>query len=126
MKKNFHITHVALGVLLFTPILASAQVNDAVDLIGLVIGWLGTIVPLLIGVIMVIIFWNMGQFILHAGDERERQKYKQFIIWSVIAMFLIISFWGVVYMIARSFFGDPGSPIYADPVYMNSRGEVVE
>jgi len=108
------------------PFFVSAQAEDVFDLLGLFAGWLGDIVPLLIGFIVLIIFWNMGQFILHAGDEREREKYKQFIVWSVVAMFLIISFWGIVYFIARSFLGDLGDPIYGNPGFINSSGDPVE
>ncbi len=118
----------AIGVCFvgFFPSIASAQVNDVFDLLGLFAGWLGDIVPVLIGIIMIIIFWNLGQFVLHADDESERDKYKQFMVWSVVAMFLVVSFWGIVYMIANSFFGDSPSAIYGDPVYIDSSGAVVD
>ncbi len=111
-----------LLALAFLPLTVFAQApRDAFDLVGRVVYWVGSIIPVLLGFIVIVIFWNLGQFILHAGDERERDKYKQFMIWGVVAVFLIVSFWGVVYAIASSFFGDFPA-LLENPVYVDKNG----
>jgi formate hydrogenlyase subunit 3/multisubunit Na+/H+ antiporter MnhD subunit len=86
--------------------------------------WISSIFPVLIGCIVVVIFWNLSQFVLHADDERERSKYKQFMIWSVVGMFLILSFWGIVYAITNSFFGSTENPLLENPRYMDKNGRI--
>jgi membrane protease YdiL (CAAX protease family) len=106
------------------PIVAFAQIppRDAFGVVALVAGWISRIIPALLGFILLIIFWNLGQFILHSGEERERDKYKQFMVWGVIGMFLILSFWGIVYAITRSFFQSTTNPVLGNPGYVDKNG----
>lgn len=114
-----------LITLFLVPMLAFAQPTDAFGVLGLIASWVAKSIPVLIGFVVLIIFWNLGQFILHAGDEREREKYKQFIIWSVVAMFLIISFWGILNAIVSSFFGSAVNPVLWNPGYVNKNGNPI-
>jgi uncharacterized membrane protein YidH (DUF202 family) len=104
------------------PNIACAQVpGNVFELMTLILSWFNRLIPFLIGVTLLIIFWNLTQFVLHAGEEREREKYKQFMIWGVVAVFLIISFWGIVYFIAGSFFGN-NNPMLINPGYADKNG----
>ena len=108
------------------PTVAFAQVDDVFDLLRLVADSLGGLIPVLLGIIMVVIFWNLAQFVLHAGDEREREKYKQFMIWGVVSVFLIISFWGIIYAITNSFFGNNQNPMLGNPEYIDKNGSIIQ
>jgi SNF family Na+-dependent transporter len=114
-----------LAVLLLIALPAFAQApTDVFELLSLIMRWISSIFPVLIGCIVVVIFWNLSQFVLHADDERERSKYKQFMIWSVVGMFLILSFWGIVYAITNSFFGSTENPLLENPRYMDKNGRI--
>jgi hypothetical protein len=108
------------------PLLSFAQVpQDIFGLVGLFLGWFSKIVPFLLAVIVLIVFWNLTQFILHTDDEAEREKYKQFMIWSVVSMFLILSFWGIIAFFVSSFFGSGLNPVLGNPTYIDKNGTTV-
>jgi len=111
---------------LLMPLLVSAAVpSDAFEVVGLIASWITRTIPLLLGFILLVIFWNLSQFVLHAGDEKEREKYKQFIVWSVVAMTLIVSFWGIMNAITVSFFGDMDNPMLWNPGYVDKNGNAI-
>ena len=51
---------------------------------------LNPIIPILLGLSLIYFFWGIGQFILHAGDQKAREEGKQKILWGVIALFVFI------------------------------------
>ncbi len=67
-------------------------------------GIANTIIPFLIGVAFVIIVWGIFKYILHAGDSEQVAKGRMYIVYGVIALFLMLSFWGFVTMIHTSLF----------------------
>ena len=116
-----------LGTLVFglLPLSVSAHnIQNIPHLFEHIFGWISASIPLLVAVVLAVIFWNLGQFILHAGEERERERYKQFMVWSVVAMFLLLSFWGVVYFLVGSFF-TLGSAGLNTPGYVDKNGTTV-
>jgi len=72
------------------------------SILGLVGGILKSLVPVLIGIALVVFIWNMIGFIANAGDEGKAKEYKQGMIWGIIALFVIVSIWGLVYFIISS------------------------
>ncbi len=67
-------------------------------------GIANTIIPFLIGIAFVIIVWGIFKYILHAGDSEQVAKGRMYIVYGVIALFLMLSFWGFVTMIHTSLF----------------------
>ena len=119
MRVHHRFLSILVATLLLLPEWASAQnVQNVFGLMQRIKSWSLSIVPLAIGIIMIVILWHIGQFVLHAGDERERDEHKKFIIWAVVAVFAILAFWGISYAILNSFFnsGDPrlGTPGFID------------
>ncbi len=55
-----------------------------------------TIIPILITVAVLFFVYNVTMFIFRADDKAQREKMKQYMIWSVIALFLIFSLWGII------------------------------
>ena len=54
---------------------------------------------LVISLTFIYFFWGVGQSILHSGDQKAREEGKQKMIWGVIALFLVITIYGVLYFI---------------------------
>ncbi|HEY4494425.1 MAG TPA: hypothetical protein VJB95_03310 [Candidatus Paceibacterota bacterium] len=67
-----------------------------------------SIVPLLFGVALVVFVWGVVNFfILGAGEEAKRTQGKQFMLWGIIALAVMVSVWGLV-AILRNTFGIEG------------------
>ncbi|OGZ07800.1 MAG: hypothetical protein A3D65_05730 [Candidatus Lloydbacteria bacterium RIFCSPHIGHO2_02_FULL_50_13] len=63
--------------------------DDLIDLIG-------SIIPVLIGIAVVIFFWGLVKFIAHADDEKAVTEGKQFMIWGMVGIFVIVALWSIV------------------------------
>jgi len=73
----------------------------------LIISVLWTI-NLLIGIVaalaLIYFFWGLAKFILHAGgDDEARVAGKQVMLWGIIALFVMVSIWGIVNFLGRAF-----------------------
>ena len=93
------------------PITAFAALDGVKGLLTAFGGLLKPIIPILLGLSLIYFFWGIGQFILHAGDQKTREEGKQRIIWGVIALFVFISIYGIILFIAKVFGITPGGSI---------------
>lgn len=63
------------------------------------------IMPLLVAVAVLIFIWNLIHFIANAGNERERETFKNYMVNAVFALFILLSIWGIVGVGTRTLFG---------------------
>lgn len=85
---------------MFSPMLALAQerlgnVTDLVESIGNIVQ---IAIPIVAALALLYFFWGLANFILAtgSGDEDKRDKAKSVMIWGIVALFLIVSVWGIV------------------------------
>ena len=67
------------------------------------------LIPVLIGIGLIVFFWGIIQFVLNADSEEKRTTGKQHMIWGIIGMFIMVSVWGIIYLL-QDFFGVVGTP----------------
>jgi hypothetical protein len=72
------------------------------------------LIPFVVAIALLLFFWGLATFILAAGEDEGRRKGRQRMIWGVIALFVIISVWGIVAII-RQVTGTAGAPELAVP-----------
>ncbi len=65
---------------------------------------LDILVLIIIGLALIFFLWGLAKFILNAGDEEERRKGKSLLIWGLIALFVMVSVWGIINFFQSSFF----------------------
>lgn len=105
-----------LSVLFFGPVIVNAQVsaNDpfcpqSIKNIGdifkkAVCMMSQIIVPLLFSVAVVAFIWGIiNYFIMGAADEKKRKEGRQFAMWGIIALFIMVSMWGLVRILQNTF-----------------------
>ena len=54
------------------------------------------LIPIVIALGLLFFIWGLVQFILASGDEEAKDAGKRRMVWGVIALFVIISVWGLV------------------------------
>lgn len=91
---------IAILALCVSPVLASAQLNMTYDLISRV----GDIVKLLTvvaaAIALLVFFWGLVKFIFKVGgDEKAVTEGRKMMIWGIIALFVMMSVWGIVSLI---------------------------
>lgn len=97
--------------MLAAPLVASAQTNTVTvsqGLIGLIRfanTALNDVIVLLITAAIVAFFWGMVQYILQTGrgNDEERKKGIQTMIWCIVAIFVMVSIWGLIHLLQSTF-----------------------
>ena len=110
MKKKIAIS----SVVMFMPFLVLAQTPNFGVLTGIVngIGGLVTILtPIVVALALLFFFWGLAKYILSAGDEESKAAGKNIMIWGIIALFVMISVWGLVQFLGATFGIDQGATI---------------
>lgn len=88
---------VILGALLFAPSLVFAQqLGNVTRLVNSVRNIIDLLIPLVAALALLYFFWGLAQFILSSGDEEKRGNGKHIMIWGIVALFVIVSVWGLV------------------------------
>ena len=88
--------------LLVTPLVASAAVFGGVrDLITSAQDLVRITTVLVVSLGLLTFFWGLVKFILKGGDAKEVENGRRLMIWGVVAMFVMISVWGLVTFIQR-------------------------
>jgi hypothetical protein len=85
------------------PTLAFAQDLGAfqtlVDSIGTIVQ---SLTPIVVALALLYFFWGLAKFILAAGNEVDRAKGRDIMIWGIVALFVMISVWGIVNLLDES------------------------
>jgi hypothetical protein len=102
--KNIIMKKALLPISYFLPMLAFAQVAGGnliglIDLIGTIIGLL---TPIVVGLALLYFFWGLAKYILASGDENAKAEGKNIMIWGIIALFVMVSVWGIVRLIGTT------------------------
>jgi hypothetical protein len=100
-----------LLALFLLPAIANAQ-TFASAISGFLV-YVNQIIPILIALILLAFFWSAANFIRTSGKGGEVEEAKKRLWWGVIALFVAISFWGVVQFLSSDIFGE--TPIFGPP-----------
>lgn len=101
------------------PFLASAQAEPGSQVTGLITvfgEWVNTLIPIALALGLLFFLYAIVKFLLSAGDEEKRKDAKSMMIWGVIALFVMVSVWGLVGFIGNTFGVSQGGGIGAPEV----------
>ncbi len=96
-------TLVARLALFGAPALALAQTATIESSLSKVKNILDIVIPILITLAVVFFFWGLGQYILNSGDEEGQKEGRSRMIWGIVALFVMVSVWGLVGLIGGTF-----------------------
>lgn len=84
------------------PTLVFASNMTLRDLLGVVAGYMDIGLRVLMGLAVLIFVYNIVQlFIKPSGDDRAEAK--QYLLWSILGFFVILTFWGMVNILIGTF-----------------------
>lgn len=88
-------------VAFFSPVVALAAAastdftpfEEFVSSLGVIINML---IPIAVALAVLLFFWGLATYIFASGDPGQRESGREKMIWGVIALFIIVSIWGIV------------------------------
>lgn len=97
-------THLKLSLataLTFAPVFAFAA--DLTTVLAKVGDLIGAATPIVVALALVYFFWGLGNFILGSGSEEKRKEAISIMIYGIIALFVMVSVWGIVNVLQTTF-----------------------
>lgn len=86
-----------------TPIISFAQDGTALEgLASSFGGIIATLLPIVVALGLLAFFWGLVKFIFSAGDESAKDAGKRIMVWGLIALFVMVSVWGLVTFMQES------------------------
>jgi len=74
-------------------------------LVGVFLDLIKLTIPVIAGLALLVFFWGLVKFISNiSGDEKAIKEGKNLMVWGLIALFIMISIWGIL----RFFYRDIG------------------
>ena len=71
------------------------------------ISLVNVITPLLGGIALLIFFWGIIKYVWASGDSHAKTNGREFIVWGLVALFVIFSVWGILSLAGWSLVGTP-------------------
>ena len=62
-----------------------------------------SIIPLIFALALAMFVWGVVQYVIYSSEEAKKEKGRQFMIWGIIALTVMVSVWGLVKMLGNSF-----------------------
>ncbi|MDB5266496.1 MAG: protein of unknown function with transrane region [Parcubacteria group bacterium] len=88
---------ILIGSIALAPFVAfAAPFNGLLSLIHQIGSVIKALIPIVAGLALLYFFWGLAKFILNANDEKKHEEGKNIMIWGIIALFVMVSVWGIV------------------------------
>lgn len=114
-KKSFKFLSIFL-ITVFLPITAFAatcletyrSASGGKLLLGTLLNYIActigsSIIPLIFALAMATFIWGVVQYVINNDDESKKTKGKQFMIWGIIGLAVMVSVWGLVGILGNTF-----------------------
>lgn len=73
-----------------------------------------SVVPLLVSIAIASFIYGIIKYFLNSDNEEKKNDGKSYMLWGIIALFVMVSFWGLVGVLSNTFLGGekalPGLP----------------
>jgi len=95
------------GLAFLVPFAALAQSNLG-SVLTKIQTLLNQLIPILVTLTIIYFFWGLAQYVLNSGSEEAKEEGKNKMIWGIVAIFVMLSIWGIVGLIGNTFGITPG------------------
>lgn len=99
--------------ILMAPALASAGhgPSDLLEVIDIFFAIFRALVPVIFGLALVAFLWGGAKYIFNAADATKRKEGNAMMLYGIIALFVMLSIWGLVSLLGGTFGISIGLPI---------------
>jgi succinate dehydrogenase/fumarate reductase cytochrome b subunit len=99
--KNFFL--LSVFAVLLPNIAYAAPATDFMSLMQIFLDLLGRFMTLLYAAAFVAFFWGIVKYIWNTDDTKGRADATNWMVWSVVALFVMVTLWGIVGLLVNTF-----------------------
>lgn len=107
MKQT--LSKIAIFSVAVMPVVASAVTLG--NTIGTISQIINSIIPIILALAVLYFFWNLIGYIRNGGDDAKRAAAIQGMIAGIIALFVMVSVWGIIAILQETFQVGGAAPI---------------
>lgn len=119
MRARLLATSVLTASALALPALAQAQ--TLLDTLALFNTFLNAAIGLMITLAIVVFFWGLIKYLWGSGSEGKSEGL-QVMLWGVIAIFVMVSIWGIIRLLQSTFKVTSTQPVIPQGININTSG----
>lgn len=82
---------------------AGKKLGDLLDYVTCTIN--SSVIPLIFALATVIFIWGVVQYVINSDEEAKKEKGRQFMIWGIIGLAVMISVWSLVGILSNTVTG---------------------
>jgi hypothetical protein len=86
-----------------------AAPKDLFDLIGIFFNLIAILIPLIFTLALVLFLWGAALYIYKSNDSSARAEGSKFMLYGIIALFVMVGVWGLVAILGGTFGVDTGA-----------------
>lgn len=86
-------------------VLSDPGSQNVSGIVCFVLDYVNQIVLILVSGSLLVFVWGIAKFILSAGDEKKVAEGKTLMFWGVVALFVMVSVWGIIQLFYNDIFG---------------------
>lgn len=108
LRKNAGVLAVVSAF--FVPVVVFAQTTPRTfsGLVYMLISFINPMAGILVALALLIFFWGIVQYIYSGGSEGHEHG-RQLMVWGIVALFVLVSIWGLARILTATFFGGSAS-----------------
>jgi hypothetical protein len=103
----------ALVLALLPSVSYAAEITDLKSLIAYIKELVNSIIPIIFGLALIGFIWGVTKYI-YASSPAKLSEARSYMVFGIIAMTVMISIWGIAYMLKNTFFQSANTP-YTPP-----------
>lgn len=114
---------ILFSFILLPSVVSAAAPSNLKDLIIKFMNLISLLIPVAMSLAVLGFIWGLVMYIWSGGNEEKRKEGRKFIVWGIIALFVMVSIWGLVGMLNSTIFGSgsgvniPATSGSLSPVY---------
>ncbi len=89
--------------------------------LGTVSGIINAVIPILLAIAVIAFFWGLVMYLLSGEVAEKKSQGIQIMMMGLIAIFVMVSIWGIIRVLQSTFKVDQGRPIIPDVIERNYR-----
>ncbi|PIP86615.1 hypothetical protein COV42_00220 [Candidatus Campbellbacteria bacterium CG11_big_fil_rev_8_21_14_0_20_44_21] len=89
--------------MLLSPVFAFAQQSGIEGIILTISRIITTLIPIVVAAALLFFLWGLALYIQNTGSGSEAEGARQKMFWGIIALFVMVSVWGIVKIIQQTF-----------------------
>lgn len=109
MSKYAAVGFAAVAVYVFPMIAFAQQTGGIRNLVREAGGLIQGLIPIVIGLAVLVFLWGVLKYVI-ASDDAGKEQGRSFMLWGIIALFVMVSVWGLVNILRETLQLNPATP----------------